>query len=80
MAGDYALVRSKLPVEEDDDHLPECDICFVPGIVQVTPLRQKSANKCYTVMRFNGTKVTYYFYFAGFVYYVILKLIDDNLL
>eukprot|EP00794_Sanderia_malayensis_P007171 gene7171-7977_t len=55
---DYVLVRSKLPVEEDDDDIPDFEFCFVPGIVQVTPLRQRSASKCYTVMRFNGQKIT----------------------
>ena len=38
--------------------------CYVPGIIQVTPLRLKSAAKCYTVIRYNGTKVGCFFIFA----------------
>ena len=55
--GDYILVRSNIPQEQMDDIVPKADYCYVPGIVQVTPLRQRSASKCYTVVRHNGTKV-----------------------
>jgi len=56
--GDYVFVKSNLPTEIDDDIVPEFDYCYVPGIVQVTPLRHRSASKCYTVLRHNGSKVT----------------------
>ena len=55
--GDYVFVKSKLPTEISDDIVPEFDYCFVPGIIQVTPLRHSSASKCYTVLRHNGSKV-----------------------
>lgn len=48
--GDYVLVKS--------NHSEEGCYFYVPGIVQVTPLRMKSSSKCYTVIRYNGTKAT----------------------
>lgn len=56
--GDYVLVKSTCPSEDDMDDGVESNCCYLPGIVQVTPLRMASASKYYTVVRYNGTKLT----------------------
>ena len=56
--GDYVLVKTLVPREEEDDELSDGVQCYVPGIVQVVPLRKSTATKCYTILRFNGKKVS----------------------
>ena len=55
--GDYVLVKTLVPREEEDDEIIDGVQCYVPGIVQVVPLRKATATKCYTILRFNGKKV-----------------------
>lgn len=56
--GDYVLVKTLVPREEEDDEISDGVQCYVPGIVQVVPLRKAPATKCYTVLRYNGRKVS----------------------
>ncbi|KAK3738170.1 hypothetical protein QZH41_019678, partial [Actinostola sp. cb2023] len=56
--GDYVLVRTLIPREETDDLITDGGCAYVPGIVQVVPLRRSTASKCYTILRFNGKKIT----------------------
>ena len=51
------LVKTLVPREEDDDEISDGVQCYVPGIVQVVPLRKAPATKCYTILRYNGKKV-----------------------
>ena len=51
------LVKTLVPREEEDDEISDGVQCYVPGIVQVVPLRKAPATKCYTILRFNGKKV-----------------------
>ena len=52
------LVKTLVPREEEDDEISDGVQCYVPGIVQVVPLRKATATKCYTILRFNGKKVS----------------------
>ena len=52
------LVKTLVPREEEDDEISDGVQCYVPGIVQVVPLRKAPATKCYTILRFNGKKVS----------------------
>ena len=56
--GDYVLVKTLVPREEEDDEINDGVQCYVPGIVQVVPLRKAPATKCYTILRYNGKKVS----------------------
>lgn len=56
--GDYVLVKTLVPREEEDDEINDGVQCYVPGIVQVVPLRKAPATKCYTILRYNGKKIT----------------------
>lgn len=56
--GDYVLVKTLVPREEEDDEINDGVHCYVPGIVQVVPLRKAPATKCYTILRYNGKKVS----------------------
>jgi len=56
--GDYVLVKTLVPREEEDDKISDGVQCYVPGIVQVVPLRKAPATKCYTILRYNGKKVS----------------------
>lgn len=56
--GDYVLVKTFVPREEEDDEISDGVQCYVPGIVLVVPLRKAPATKCYTVLRYNGRKVS----------------------
>lgn len=49
-AGDYVLVRVQYTNAKSD--------CYVPGIVQVVPVREEVSNKFYTVLMFNGQQAT----------------------
>ena len=51
------LVKTLVPREEEDDDIGDGVQCYVPGIVQVVPLRKAPATKCYTILRYNGKKV-----------------------
>ena len=51
------LVKTLVPREEEDDEIGDGVQCYVPGIVQVVPLRKAPATKCYTILRYNGKKV-----------------------
>ncbi|EDO28327.1 predicted protein [Nematostella vectensis] len=55
--GDYVLVRTPVPREVEDDVIADGACCYVPGIVQVVPLRKSPATRCYTILRFNGKKI-----------------------
>ena len=55
--GDYVLVKTLVPREDEDDLIEDTVHCYVPGIVQVVPLRKATPTKCFTVLRFNGRKV-----------------------
>lgn len=52
------LVKTLVPREDEDDEIIDGAQCYVPGIVQVVPLRKSTSTKCYTIMRFNGKKVS----------------------
>lgn len=52
------LVKTLVPREEEDDEINDGVQCYVPGIVQVVPLRKAPATKCYTILRYNGKKVS----------------------
>ena len=52
------LVKTLVPREEEDDEISDGVQCYVPGIVQVVPLRKAPATKCYTILRYNGKKVS----------------------
>lgn len=56
--GDYVLVKTLVPREDEDDEISDGVQCYVPGIVQVVPLRKAPATKCYTILRYNGKKVS----------------------
>jgi len=56
--GDYVLAKTLVPREEEDDKISDGVQCYVPGIVQVVPLRKAPATKCYTILRYNGKKVS----------------------
>ncbi|CAC5414531.1 unnamed protein product [Mytilus coruscus] len=49
-AGDCVLVRVQYTSDKSD--------CYVPGIVQVIPVREEASNKFYTVLMFNGQQAT----------------------
>ena len=51
------LVRTLVPREDEDDVIEDTIHCYVPGLVQVVPLRKSTATKCFTILRFNGKKV-----------------------
>lgn len=48
--GDYVLVRVINPGTDAE--------CFVPGIVQVLPVRNEDQAKFYTVLMYNGQRVS----------------------
>lgn len=50
-AGDYVLVRVVNGGNEESE-------CYVPGIVQVPPLRSEAQAKFYTVLMYNGQQAT----------------------
>ena len=52
------LVKTLVPREDEDDEISDGVQCYVPGIVQVVPLRKAPATKCYTILRYNGKKVS----------------------
>ena len=52
------LVKTLVPREEEDDEINDGVQCYVPGIVQVVPLRKAPTTKCYTILRYNGKKVS----------------------
>ena len=52
------LVKTLVPREDEDDEISDGVQCYVPGIVQVVPLRKAPATKCYTIPRYNGKKVS----------------------